>query len=72
MTINYCNIELVVEYDYEEAEPQTYDYPGSPDSVVLESVEVNDVDIYDMLTIEQLYDIESIILEKIRDGYEQN
>lgn len=72
MKINYCDIELVIDYVYEEAEPQTYDYPGAPDSVVLQSVEVNDVDIYEMLTVEQMYDIEGIVLEKIRDGYEPN
>jgi hypothetical protein len=67
MIITYCNIKMEVEYCYEEAEPQTYDYPGSPDSAVIESVYVNEVDIYDMLTVEQLYDIEGIILDKIRN-----
>lgn len=65
MIINYCNIKMEVEYCYEEAEPQTYDYPGSPSSASIESVYVSDVDIYDMLTVEQLYDIEGIILQKI-------
>ena len=67
MIITYCNIKMEVEYCYEEAEPQTYDYFGSPDSATVESVYVADVDIYDMLTTEQLYDIEGIILNEIRD-----
>jgi hypothetical protein len=67
MIITYCNIKMEVEYCYEEAEPQTYDYPGSPDSAAIESVYVGDVDIYDMLTTEQLYDIEGIILNEIRN-----
>ena len=56
-----------MEYCYEEAEPQTYDYPGSPSSATIESVEVNGIDIYEMLSVEQLYDIEALILEKIED-----
>lgn len=67
MIINYCNIELDVEYCYEEAEPQAYNYPGSPSSAIIESVEVNGIDIYDMLSVEQLYDIEALILEKIEN-----
>jgi len=67
MIINYCNIELDVEYCYEEAEPQTYDYPGSPSSATLESVKVNGIDIYEMLDVVQLYDIEALILEKIEN-----
>ena len=67
MIITYCNIKMEVEYCYEEAEPQTYDYPGSPDSATIESVYVGDIDIYDMLTIEQLYDIEEIIINEIRN-----
>jgi len=67
MIITYCNISMLVEYCYEEAEPQTYDYPGSPDSATIESVYVGDVDIYDMLTTEQIYDIEGIILNEIRN-----
>jgi len=67
MIINYCNIALYVEFSYEEAEPATYDYPGSPDEATIESVKVNDVDIYDLLGAEQLYDIQELICKQMRD-----
>lgn len=70
MIINYCDINMHVEYSYEEAEPETYDYPGSPDSAVLESVSINGVDILEMLSVEQYYDIEGIVLQKIRERNE--
>lgn len=68
MIINYCDIEMTVDYNYEEIEPEMYDYPGSSDSAVIESVKVNNVDIYDLLSIEQLYEIEGIILNNIRNN----
>ena len=30
---NYKSFRLEIDFDYEKGEPQTYDYPGSPDSV---------------------------------------
>ena len=68
MIINYCDIDITVDYNYEEIEPEMYDYPGSPDSATIESVKINDVDIYDLLSIEQLYDIEGLILDKIKNN----
>lgn len=67
MIINYCNIPLDVEFSYEKAEASTYDYPGSPDEATIESVEVGGFDIYELLGPEQLYDIENLICEKMRD-----
>jgi len=63
MIINYCDVALFVEYSYEEAEQQTWDYPGSPHSAYIESVTVNNIDIYDLLSEEQLHDIECLILK---------
>lgn len=68
MIINYCDIDITVDYNYEEIESEMYDYPGSPDSATIESVKINDVDIYDLLSIEQLYDIEGLILDKIKNN----
>ncbi len=67
MIINYCNISLDVEFSYEKAEASTYDYPGSPDEASIQTVEVNGIDIYDLLGAEQLYDIENLICEKMRE-----
>ncbi len=67
MIINYCDIALYVEFSYDEAEPATYDYPGSPDQALIESVKVNDVDIYNLLDVEQLHDIQELICQQMRD-----
>lgn len=67
MIINYCDIALYVEFSYEEPEPSTYDYPGSPDTATIESVQVNGVDIYELLGPEQLFDIEELICKEMRD-----
>ena len=66
MKIIYCDIEMIVDYYFEKGETQTYDYPGSPDMVEIEKVEVNNVDIYDLLDQEQLNDLETIILNKLQ------
>ncbi len=66
MIINYCDIALYVEFSYEEAEPSTHDYPGSPDEATIESVQINGVDIYDLLGVEQLFDIEELICKEMR------
>ncbi len=67
MIINYCGIELEVEFSYEAPEAETYDYPGSPDNASLESVELNGVDIFDLLGAEQLFEIEDLICKKMRN-----
>ena len=67
MIINYCDIELEVEFSYDPPEPETYDYPGSPDNASLESVELNGVDIFDLLGAEQLFEIEDLICKKMRE-----
>lgn len=64
MKINYCEIPMEVVYEFYKGEPQTWDYPGSPDEVELESVEVGGFDIYNLLSPDQMHDIENIILEK--------
>tara|TARA_R110001632_G_C11257396_1_gene409511 strand:+ start:284 stop:487 length:204 start_codon:yes stop_codon:yes gene_type:complete len=66
MIIEYCGIKMGITYNYEESEPQSYDYPGSPESATIENVEINGIDIYEMLTIEQLYDIEGIIMQNLQ------
>jgi len=64
MKINYCNIPMEVDYEFYKGESPTWDYPGSPDEVFLESVEVGGYDIYNLLSPDQLHDIENIILDK--------
>ena len=66
MKINYCGILMEVEYEFYKGEKQTWDYAGSPDEVEIESVEVGGYDIYNLLSPDQLHDLENIILEKYR------
>lgn len=65
MKINYCEIPMEVAYEFYKGEPATWDYPGSSDEVVIESVEVNNVDIFNLLSPDQLYDLENIIIENL-------
>ena len=67
MTIDYCGVKLLVDFSYEAPEKETYDHPGSPDSACIESILVENTDIYDLLTAEQLYEIEEMICQKMRD-----
>ncbi len=65
MRIGYYGVDLEVTYRHYIGEPETYDYPGSPDEVELLSVEVNDIDITEILVEEQIEEIENIILNKL-------
>tara|TARA_R100000734_G_C3307392_1_gene97975 strand:+ start:572 stop:769 length:198 start_codon:yes stop_codon:yes gene_type:complete len=65
MTIKYYNVPIEVTYKHYIGEPETHDYPGSPDEVELLSAEVNDIDITEILVEEQIEDIEDLILKEI-------
>ena len=65
MRINYCEVPMEVVYEFYKGEEQTWDYIGSPDEVIIESVEVGGVDIYHLLNEAQFHDIENIILEEL-------
>jgi|688.fasta_scaffold1686409_3 hypothetical protein len=43
-TINFRGFEFDVQYDYEPAERQTYDYPGYPETFEFWEVELNGID----------------------------
>jgi|TARA_R100000951_G_scaffold11803_1_gene9673 hypothetical protein len=70
MIIEYCDLELDIDFSYEAGEKQTFSYFGSSDKVHIEGVNVKGVDIFDLLDLEQLNDIETIILEKTDRLYE--
>jgi|TARA_Y100000004_G_scaffold185238_1_gene235151 hypothetical protein len=61
--VKYCGIYLDVEGIYEAAEPQTYDYPGSSAEFDVHKVYVETTDIMDLLSDEQLEDIELLAVE---------
>jgi hypothetical protein len=48
-TINFRGFEFEVQYDYEPAERQTYDYPGYPETFDFWEVELNGINASDLL-----------------------
>ncbi len=62
-TFEVYDVELEVEYYAEEGEPQTYDYPGSPNTIDIYQVKHFDVDVTDILGEHILADLEQQILE---------
>ena len=69
--ITYKGILLEVEGTYEEAEDRVIYYgdldghPGSPASFDINAVFVQDVDIYELLSEDDLMEIDNLVLEKI-------
>lgn len=60
---------MVVEYEYDEGEsaifwPTERAHPGSPPNASLLSCKVGGVDIYEMLSSDQIERIEDVILEQ--------
>ena len=66
MKIEYNGVLMEVNYEFYKGEEQTWDYAGSADDVEIESIEVGGVDIYDLLGLQTLHDIEHIILDKLQ------
>ena len=69
--IEYKGILLDVEGNYTEAEDRVIYYgdldghPGSPASFDINAVFVQDVDIYELLSEDDLMEIDNLVLEKI-------
>ena len=61
--VDYNDIELWVEYQYEKGEQQTYDYVGSASEVYLDSIFVRGVDIYNLFDANQLEEIKEILIK---------
>lgn len=62
--INYKDLYLVVKGYYYEGEPQTYDYPGSPDNFSICEVNLQGVDVSILMSDYDLETIEEQILDK--------
>jgi hypothetical protein len=62
-TIKYHEIEISVQYSYSKGETQTHDYPGSPDQFEIENIWIESTEIYDLLSSDQLEDIENLVAE---------
>ena len=62
--VNYKDLYLVVKGYYSEGEPQTYDYPGSPDNFSICEVNLQGVDVSILMSDYDLQTIEEQILDK--------
>lgn len=62
-TIKYHEIEISVQYAYSKGEAQTHDYPGSPDQFEIENIWIESTEIHDLLSSDQLEDIENLVAE---------
>ncbi len=65
MEVEYLGVKLFVSFFYIEAEPQTKDYIGAPESVEIENIQIKDENVYDLFSYDQLAEIEYIILKNI-------
>lgn len=62
-TIKYHEIEISVQYSYSKGEERTHDYPGSPDQFEIENIWIESTEIHDLLSSDQLEDIENLVAE---------
>ena len=62
-SLEYEGVELYVEYYYIKAECGGFDLPSHPDYVEIKDVSVLTVSIFNLLSDEQIKDIESIIIK---------
>jgi hypothetical protein len=53
-----------VECDVYPGEPETRDYPGSGDEIVILSITLDDEEVMDSLTISEIVQIENLALEQ--------
>tara|TARA_B100000780_G_C20767012_1_gene304590 strand:- start:194 stop:403 length:210 start_codon:yes stop_codon:yes gene_type:complete len=63
-TINILDTELEVDYIFIKGEEGEWDYPGYPDTLEIDSIKVNDVDIWDFIDHDIVEDINDMIIEK--------
>ena len=64
VTVEYCGVEVDVNFYYEAEQKQTLSDPGFPETIDIEEVLVNSVDIIEILTDEQIEDIKELLIEK--------
>jgi hypothetical protein len=64
-TIKYRGVELDVEGIYQEGEYGTYETPGYPEHFDIEAIYADTQDIFELLTSDQIDEIEVKVLDKI-------
>lgn len=63
---------LVVEFDYQPAERQTWDYPGCAESIDITAITINGIDVFDLVeSLRGLKKIEEAALEAYRESRQE-
>lgn len=65
--IKYRGVELEVDGLYEQGDRETHDYPGSTDQFDIEAIYADTQDIFELLTSNQIDEIEVKILQNYYD-----
>ena len=66
-TINFRGFEFEVQYDYEPAERQTYDYSGYPETFDFWEIKLNNTDAMFLLE-DCIEDFEEEAIKQIKDN----
>ncbi|QDQ25314.1 hypothetical protein FNU76_02510 [Chitinimonas arctica] len=66
-TITYCGVELNVSYDYTPPEARGAFYPGCAEEYLATRAMAGDVDIYPLLTVNQILEIERVLGQRDED-----
>lgn len=61
-TIPYNNTDMVIHFEYEPAQAETFMEPGSPEMVTICNVLIRNVDILDLLSDAYISELESEVL----------
>jgi hypothetical protein len=61
--VKYMDINFILEGKYYKGTPQTYEYPGDDEEFEVHNVFINDVNITDILSSNQINDLEKLALE---------
>jgi len=71
MIIEIYNRVFDVDYDYQEKEAMTLEYPGCPEELTLNGIYVNGEDIMALLADKIVDKIHEVILEMINGGNDE-
>lgn len=69
-SIDYLSVPLVCAFEYSRGYAATWEEPGEPESVDFQSITVGGIEVYPMLTDDQLNDIEALCLQWKREDDE--
>ena len=62
--IKYHEIEMLIKYAFSKGEEQTYDYVGSADQIEIEGAWIENTEMFDLLSSDQIEEITTLIEEQ--------